>query len=202
MVALYRGLLKIMGTNPDDLIGLSQRLYSWNPVGDVVVPISSGFLGLDLANPDPTPILPILVGLSTFAQQKMTPMASADPNQQSQQKMMLWMMPIMLGLFSFTFPSGLALYWVVTGVIGVAIQYFITRDLSPLLSVFPKYRPAAEPEPEPAVESEPEEAKSDGRQSDERDSDVRKSRRRSNRVGTERVGRRPRRGRNRNTKPR
>ena len=203
-VGLYRALIKVMGTNPDDLIGLSQRLYSWNPVADAAVPLSSSFLGLNLANPDPTPILPVLVGITTFAQQKMTTMPTADPKQQSTNSMMLWMIPVMLGFFSLTFPSGLALYWVVSAVVGVAIQYFITRDLSPLLSIFPKSAPAPAPEPESqaAVESEPEEAKSDGRDGEGRDGDVRKNRRRSHRASAERAGRRPRRGRNRNSKPR
>ena len=67
LVALYQALVKTLPTTPDHLIGLSQRLYSWNPVAETAVPINSNFLGMDLANPDPTRILmPVLVAASTW----------------------------------------------------------------------------------------------------------------------------------------
>ena len=184
-IGLYRALIKALGDAPDRVIGLSQRLYSWNPFGDTVVPLDSTFLWMDLANPDPSPIvLPVLVGVSTWAQQKMTTMPSSDPRQASTNNMMLWMMPLMLGFFSLSFPSGLALYWIVSNVIGVATQYFITGDWSPL---FPKTAPAPAqaPEPEPVQETEPKEIESDGRTSD-----VRKNSRRSNRGSSKRARRR------------
>ena len=196
-VALFRVLIKSLGTNPDDLVGLSQRLYSWNPVSDVSIPLNSDFLWLDLAAPDPTSVvLPVLVGASTWLQQKMTMTPSADPRQASTNKMMLWMMPIMLGFITLTFPSGLAVYWTVSNIAGVLIQYFVTGDWSPL---FAKSTPAAELAPQAAQEVEPKEKQSDG---DRTGSEVRKNRRRSNRDGTERARRRPGRGRNRNIKPR
>ena len=199
-IGLYQALLKSLGTNPDDLVGLSQRLYAWNPVADTIAPLNSNFLWLDLANPDPTPlVLPILVGVSTWAQQKMTTMPSVDERQASTNKMMLWMMPLMLGFFALSFPSGLALYWTVSNLIGVATQYFITRDLSPLIPNFGKAKPAPvpEPAPQPVQELEPKEIESDGNTRS-----VRKNRRRSNRGGAERARRKPGRGRGRNINPR
>ena len=193
-IGLYQALLKTLGTTPDHLVGLAQRVYSWNPVGDTIVPLNSNFFGLDLANPDPTPILPVLVGASTWLQQKMTTMPAADPRQSSTNAMMLWMMPIMLAFFAFTFPSGLSLYWVVSNLVGVALQYFITRDLSPLFS---KSTPAPEPASQPVRELEPKEIESDGRASNDR-----KVRRRSHRAGPERARRKAGRSRNRNIKPR
>ena len=134
-VALFRVLIKSLGTNPDDLVGLAQRLYSWNPFSDVSIPLNPDFLWLDLAAPDPTNVvLPVLVGASTWLQQKMTMTPSADPRQAQTNKMMLWMMPIMLGFITLTFPSGLAVYWTVSNVAGVLIQYFITGDLGPLFA--------------------------------------------------------------------
>ena len=61
-IGLYQALLKTLGDAPDKVIGLSQRLYSWNPVGDTVVPLDSTFLWMDLANPDPSPIVPPRAG--------------------------------------------------------------------------------------------------------------------------------------------
>ena len=138
-ISLYRALIKVLGTTPDHIVGLSQRLYSWNPLADTTVPINSDFLWLDLANPDPTVILmPVLVGASTWAQQKMTTLPSADPRTASTNRMMLWMMPIMLAFFTLQFPSGLALYWVVSNLIGVAIQRFVVGDWGPLFSKAPR----------------------------------------------------------------
>ena len=195
-IGLYQALLKALGTNPDDLVGLSQRLYSFNPVADTIAPLSAGFLWLDLANPDPTPILPVLVGVSTWAQQKMTMMPTADPRQSSTNNMMLWMMPIMLAFFAFTFPSGLALYWVVSNLFGVVLQGFITRDWSPLIPSFAKPTPVPETAPQAARELETKEIESDG------GTDIRKNRRRSNRGGPQRVRRKAGRSRSRNIKPR
>ena len=202
-IGLYQALLKSLGTNPDDLVGLAQRLYSWNPVGDSAVPLNSNFLWLDLAAPDPSPlILPILVGVSTWAQQKMTTMPAMDERQQSTNNMMLWMMPIMLGFFALTFPSGLALYWTISNCIGIATQGFITKDWDPIIPSFLKPRPAPDPTPPPppAQEEEPKETQTDGTTTVE--ANVRKNRRGSHRSGAERARRRPGRGRNRNIKPR
>lgn len=196
-IGLYQALLKALGTNPDDLIGLSQRLYSWNPVADTVAPINSNFLWMDLANPAPYLILPVLVGISTWAQQKVTMTPSTDPRQASTNRMMLWMMPAMLGLFSLSFPSGLALYWIVSNTIGVVIHVAVTRDVSSLLPNLAKTTPQPEPATQPEKESEPKEIESDGRTDD-----VGKNRRRSNRGGAERVRRKQGRSRNRNIKPR
>ena len=201
-IGLYQALLKSLGTTPDHLVGLSQRVYSWNPLADAIVPINSNFLWLDLANPDPTPILPVLVGVTTWAQQKMTTMPAADERQASTNRMMLLMMPFMLALFSFTFPSGLPLYWVISNVIGVAIQGFVTKDWSLLIPGFIKPSPAPESiQPEPQ-QPEPGELESKEIESDGRASDVRENRRRGNRGGSERARRKPRRGRSRNIKPR
>ena len=201
-IGLYQALLNSLGTTPDHLVGLAQRVYSWNPLADALVPLNSNFLWLDLANPDPTPILPVLVGVTTWAQQKMTTMPAADERQASTNKMMLLMMPFMLALFSFSFPSGLPLYWVISNTIGVAIQGFMTKDWSPLIPSFAKSAPAPKPvQPEPP-QQEHRELESEEIESDGRASNVRENRRRSNRSGPERARHKPRRGRNRNTKPR
>ena len=200
-IGLYQAIIKALGDSPDRLVGLSQRLYAWNPVGATIVPLSSSFLWMDLAEPDPSPIImPLLVAATTWAQQKMTMMPSADPRQASTNKMMLWMMPVMLGFFSLSFPSGLALYWTVSNLIGVIIQGVMTRDWSPLVPSFAKRGPVPESTPEPAQEPEPKEIQSDG--TTRMDEDVRKNRRRGNRGGPERARRRSGRSRNRNIKPR
>ena len=143
LIGLFRVLIQILYTTPDDLIGYSERVYSWLTFVPVhqAVPINAQFLWLDLGAPDPSPIIiPFLVAATTFLQQKMTTTPSPDPRQQSSQAMMLWMIPIMLGFFALQFPAGLSMYWIVSNLIGVGIQYFIT-GWQPLWPLFPKRIP-------------------------------------------------------------
>jgi YidC/Oxa1 family membrane protein insertase len=125
-IGLYQAIINTLPTNPEALVGLSQKLYSWLPLVNQAVPLDSHFLWLDLAVPDRAPVLPVLVGLSMFAVQKMTTMPSADARQAQTNQMMLWMMPLMLTFFSFSLPSGLSLYWVASNLIQMAIQYYRT----------------------------------------------------------------------------
>jgi len=76
----------------------------------------------DLAAHDPTYILPILMGVSMFIQQKMTPVMG-DPRQA---KMML-MMPVVFTFMFLNLPSGLVLYWTLSNVLQIAQQYYMDR---------------------------------------------------------------------------
>ena len=203
LIGLFRVLIQTVFSKPDDLVGLSEKMYTWIPIAPIyeAAPLDSRFLWLDLAQSDPTNlIMPVLVFASTWVQQKMTMQPSTDPRQSGNQAMMLWLMPLMIAFFSFTLPSGLALYWVTSNLIGIAIQYFVTGGWGPLFPLFPKAAPAAAPveATRPSRDDSQEEMEQDGR--NDRDSNDRTNRRRSNRAGTERARRRPRRGRGRNTK--
>ncbi len=68
------------------------------------------------------PVLTLLMGISMFLQQKMTP-TSADPRQE---KMML-MMPVIFTVFFVNFPSGLVLYWLVNNILSIGQQYYINK---------------------------------------------------------------------------
>jgi len=84
----------------------------------------------DLSLPDtvgyvagfPINILPILMGLTTVIQQKMT---TVDPRQA---KMMLFM-PVFMTFIFYNFPSGLVLYWSVTNVLTIGQQYIIAKRM-------------------------------------------------------------------------
>ena len=147
-IGLYRSILQTLPSNPESVAGLSAKFYSWLPQVNQAVPLNSNFLWMDLALPDPTPILPILVGASMWIMQKMTTMPTTDARQASQNNMMLWMLPLMFTFFSFTFPSGLALYWVASNLIGVVIQYRVTGWGT-------LFRPSRTAEPVPAPASAP-----------------------------------------------
>ena len=76
----------------------------------------------DLASHDPTYVLPILMGVTMFIQQKMTPTAG-DPRQA---KMML-VMPFIFTFMFLNLPAGLVLYWTVSNVLQIAQQKFMDR---------------------------------------------------------------------------
>ena len=78
----------------------------------------------DLSSPDKLYIMPIVIVISTYLMQKMTPSSGMDPKQQ---QMMTLMMPLMIGWFSFNLPSGLSVYWVIGNIIGIAQQYIMNR---------------------------------------------------------------------------
>ena len=84
----------------------------------------SQFLYLkDLTEVDPTGVLPLVVTVLMVLQQKLMPMGSMDPMQQK----MMRLMPVMFGVFMFTFPSGLVLYFSVNNVLTIAQQWYIYR---------------------------------------------------------------------------
>ncbi len=88
-----------------------------------------GFWIKDLSRPDPTYVLPIVMCVTMIASTKLTPQpAQADPSMKMQRTLMTWVMPIMLTyFFFFNAPSGLVLYWMVSNIVGVAIQLWINK---------------------------------------------------------------------------
>jgi YidC/Oxa1 family membrane protein insertase len=73
----------------------------------------------DLSSPDPYHLLPITIVLSTFGMQRMTPTPGMD---QGQARMMNLMMPVMLGVFSWSVAAGLGEYWLLGTLIAIATQ--------------------------------------------------------------------------------
>ncbi|CAI8046192.1 Membrane protein insertase YidC 2 [Geodia barretti] len=127
-IGLYWALIRVLPSSPENLVDLSKLLYGWLPVVHSAVPVDSTFLWLDLAVPDTLPIMPLLVGASMWVQQKMMTYPSQDPKQAQTQQMMLWMMPLLFVFLTFSFPSGLALYWLTSNLMGVGIQYVTTVE--------------------------------------------------------------------------
>ncbi|MGB2591948.1 MAG: membrane protein insertase YidC [Candidatus Acidiferrum sp.] len=85
----------------------------------------------DLSAKDPYYILPVLMGVSMYLSSKMTPVPSTDPQQQKMMKIM----PIgMAGLFMvIPYPSGLAVYILTSGVVGIAQQWYLNRKHPPVV---------------------------------------------------------------------
>ena len=80
----------------------------------------------DLSSPDPFFVLPVLMGVSMFIQQKIQP-TPMDPRYA---KIML-MLPFFLTFVFLNFAAGLVLYWVINNVLTIAQQYLTERILAP-----------------------------------------------------------------------
>ena len=79
----------------------------------------------DLSARDPYYILPILMTVTMFISQKMTPMTVGDP---AQQRMMM-LMPLVFGFMFINFACGLVLYWLTQNVVSIGQQLIINRFL-------------------------------------------------------------------------
>jgi YidC/Oxa1 family membrane protein insertase len=91
---------------------------------------ASWFWVHDLSQPETFAIriLPLLMIVSGFIMQKMTPTAvGGDP---AQQKMMAFM-PLMMGFFFWKASSGLVLYWLTGNLVGIAQQWFFNKTMAP-----------------------------------------------------------------------
>jgi YidC/Oxa1 family membrane protein insertase len=77
------------------------------------------FFWTDLTARDPYFVLPVLLSAMMFLQQKLMPNAGMDPQQA---KIMLYTMPLMMGMFMLFLPSGLCLYMLTNSALSIAQQ--------------------------------------------------------------------------------
>ena len=145
-IALYRALVFVVGGSPESLLGLSERLYPFSFLS-AQIPLEQHFLWLNLGKPDSTFALPLLVGVSTYVQQRMTATPSMTAQHQQQQQMMTWMMPLLMVWITLTLPSGTGLYWVTSNIFSLFASYYVygRRALSWRQILLPT--PAAAPAP-------------------------------------------------------
>ena len=104
-IALYQAVLRVLNEQP-----------AWANVN---------FLWMDLtARQDFS--LAILVMATMYLLQKMTTMPTADPKQQQMSKIMILIFPLMFGLITLMLPAGLGLYFLMSNIIGIVMQYYVT----------------------------------------------------------------------------
>ncbi|MFA4885781.1 MAG: YidC/Oxa1 family membrane protein insertase [Desulfotomaculaceae bacterium] len=102
------------------LIALYRSLFSFPYANEA----HASFIWLqNLSDKDPYYILPVLAGVTTYLQSKLTT-TSNDPTQ----KMMLYTMPVFIAWISATVPAGLALYWATFNVASAVQQYFVNKQ--------------------------------------------------------------------------
>jgi YidC/Oxa1 family membrane protein insertase len=80
----------------------------------------------DLSVKDPYFILPILMGISMFVQQKLSP----PPPDPTQAKVMMFL-PLIFTVFFATFPAGLVLYWLTNNLISILQQWYVMKSYDP-----------------------------------------------------------------------
>lgn len=126
---LYQSIVQALSNSPIQLLNLSKNIYS---AFSHLVPLNPYFLGMDLAlSPQQSGnllgyALVILVVATMWLQQKMMTTPSADPQTAQMNQTMQLTMPLMFGFISLQFASGLALYFVVSNIVGIVVQYFIS----------------------------------------------------------------------------
>jgi YidC/Oxa1 family membrane protein insertase len=111
-IALYQAIRKVFGDIDEGIL----------------TGIDINFLGLNLAeNPGWTAFwLVILVVASMYLLQKMSTVPSPDPKQQQMSKIMVLIFPLMFGFITLILPAGLGLYFLVSNIIGIVMQYYVT----------------------------------------------------------------------------
>jgi YidC/Oxa1 family membrane protein insertase len=141
LIGLYRAIIVLLGSTPQALFELTDRIYAFvdQLVGvSTALPIANKFLWLNLAQPDPLYILPVLVFATMFISQRfMTPAKQKEDKKKKKQpdsnpmagmtQSMQYTMPLMFGFFSLSFPSGLSIYFILSNIIGIG-QGYITKS--------------------------------------------------------------------------
>ncbi|MCS7010995.1 MAG: YidC/Oxa1 family membrane protein insertase [Anaerolineales bacterium] len=130
MFALYQSVVRALASTPAQLLILQNAVYPILGLSDII-PINSKFLWMNLAQPERLyvfgvgiPVLAILTALTTYLQTKLTTPPPANPNDQSaiMSKTMALYMPFFMGWITYTLASGLAVYIIVSNLLGIA-QY-------------------------------------------------------------------------------
>ena len=151
LIGLYQAIIQVLGATPLQLIDLSGRILL--PGLDQLIPLQNHFLWLNLVQPDPYYVLPILVLVTTWLQQRLLmPPSTGDGGQAAAMtRSMSTVMPIMFFFFSLSFASGLSIYFVVSNLIGIVQYSLIGKTNLSNLNIFSR-KPAAdaiEPETSP-----------------------------------------------------
>lgn len=141
LIGLYRSIIIVLGSTPQSLFELTTRVYDNINLTDLL-PIANKFMWLNLGQPDPLFVLPVLVFATMFLQQKlMTPATKKQESKGKKQddnpmagmtQSMQWTMPIMFGFFSLQFQAGLSIYFVLSNVIGIGQGYYMRRSMAQL----------------------------------------------------------------------
>ncbi len=142
IIGLYQAIIRALAVTPIQLLELTRHLYPSIPFYNAaaLIPLNNMFLWMDLSVPEKDfstiaiagfviPILAILVVATTFLQTRlMTPPSTTGDQGANMGRMMNLYMPLFMGYLAYSFPSGLALYFVTSNLVGI-LQYGIMGKL-------------------------------------------------------------------------
>ncbi|HRQ37211.1 MAG TPA: YidC/Oxa1 family membrane protein insertase [Chloroflexota bacterium] len=141
LFGLFAVLRIVLGTTPLALLEMTQRAYPFIDL-TALLPIDSQFLWMNLGQPDPFYVLPVLVFVTTFIQTKVSTPPKPKNNGQADKKgkqqqqddptaamtqSMQYTMPLMFGFFALTFQAGLSIYFILSNLIGIGQGYYTRK---------------------------------------------------------------------------
>ncbi|MEK7683061.1 MAG: YidC/Oxa1 family membrane protein insertase [Chloroflexota bacterium] len=150
---LYGAIIRALANAPVQLLDLSRHIYDSIPSN--IIPLDSRFLWMDLGQPERLqldflssvpilgqglPVLAIIVVVTTYLQTKLTTPPSPGGQGAQMTQVMNVYMPLFLGYFAYTLASGLALYFVVSNLLGI-IQAAVMKRMRANAATQPKRSP-------------------------------------------------------------
>lgn len=141
IIGLYQAIIRTMAATPVQLLNLSKLIYPFT--SSALIPLNNTFLYMNLGQPERLPLpflegisfleggiplLAILVAVTTYFQSKITTPTSSDQQGAGMMQMMTIYLPLFMGYLAFSFSSGLALYLVVSNILGI-VQGVVTRKI-------------------------------------------------------------------------
>jgi YidC/Oxa1 family membrane protein insertase len=139
IIGLYQAIIRALAVTPIQLLELTRHIYPFYNAA-ALIPLNNYFLWMDLSLPEKDygiaiagftiPILAILVVGTTFLQSRlMTPPTTTGDQGAGMTRAMNLYMPLFMGYLAYSFPSGLAIYFVTSNVAGI-LQYGIMGNLN------------------------------------------------------------------------
>jgi len=141
IIGLYQSIIQTMGNAPIQMLNLVSKISPWlanvfsfipgltDPIK--LIPLNSKFLWMDMGRPERViipgipfgiPTLAIIVVITSFLQSKLISQPAADQQQQQMSGIMNIYLPLLMGWITYSFASGLAIYFVTSNLVTIA-QY-------------------------------------------------------------------------------
>ena len=140
IIGLYQAVIRALASTPLELLKFTRFVYTDFINVSQIVPLNSQFLWMDLGRPERLyipflgvgiPVLAIIVLVTSYMQSKLMTPPSTTPGDQGamMSNMMSIYMPFLMGYLALTLSSGLALYFLVSNVVGI-LQYALLGRLN------------------------------------------------------------------------
>lgn len=140
LFGLYGAIIRALADTPVQLLEFSRHIY--DSVSSAIIPLQSKFLWMDLGRPerlplsfleglgplsDGLPVLAIIVVITTYLQTKLTTPPQPGSQGAGMTQVMSIYMPLIIGWLAYSFAAGLALYFVVSNLLGIIQAVVIKR---------------------------------------------------------------------------